>query len=110
MPEIIIRLEGQNEIPQDWKLGKNFLNAEIYIKRLGDRGFDDGTIAFLLSFGVGVASGVVANWLYSILNKTKHKTVYINQLTVNVDQKSIESAIDEEIAILEAKGEKSSKN
>ena len=55
-------------------------------------------INFALTFGSGVAAGVVANWLYDKLNKRAEKIV-INRKEVEFDKEKIKRVIEETIRI-----------
>ena len=56
------------------------------------------TLDLLLSFGVSVSSGLVANWLWSKL-QGRATTLRINRVEVNMQQGEIQRIVSEQIEI-----------
>jgi len=52
---------------------------------------------FVLTFSSGVASGVVANWLYSTL-RSRVSSLTINRVEVQIDEGEIKRVIEEQIS------------
>ena len=55
-------------------------------------------INFVVTFGSGVAAGVVSNWIY---DKLKHKTekIVINRKEIDLDKEKIKRVLEETIRI-----------
>lgn len=75
-------------------------NAKIFYKEiLGCKSVGiPETINFVLTFGSGVAAGVVANWIYDKL-KNKTEKITINRKEIILDKEQIKKVIEEEIKI-----------
>ncbi len=64
---------------------------------IGRKDFDSSKIfEFTLSFGIGVSTGIVANWLYEKLNRRIPK-IRINRHEIHINKGEIEKIIIEEI-------------
>jgi hypothetical protein len=55
-------------------------------------------VNFTLTFGSGVAAGLVANWLYDKL-KNKAEKITINRREIQLDKEEIKKIIEESIKI-----------
>lgn len=78
-------------IPGDAKL---IYNGSLICKSIGI----PETINFTITFGSGVAAGVVANWIYDKL-KDKTKEIYINKVKIELEKERIKRIIEESIKI-----------
>jgi hypothetical protein len=58
-------------------------------------GLWDAVLSGVLTFSSGVASGIVANWLWDRIKQGKAKTLEINSRRVTLDLESIKIAIEE---------------
>ena len=67
----------------------------------GDRqgGVWEAGASFIISFASGVASGILASWIYDKLKKSKRSSVQINRKIVKYKEGQLEEKIEEDIRI-----------
>ncbi len=97
---LVFDLFGKSSIHQDDEIQ---ITEQVRLKYNGSSirkavGFQE-IANFVLTFGSGVASGVVANWLYDKLKEKKVEKLVIERTEVEIEQGEIKRVIEEKLRL-----------